>query len=494
MKTIKFISIVVLSLLCIPIGYFFIHDNINMSEKKESILTQKASRRSFPIEIHSIGELDAMRSTSISSALRGDLGKIIYLVSDGASVKTDDVLVKLDPTPFEEQIVELRQKIKEQEGHIESFERFLKWETYQVEHEIRAAEIEVEASNLEINKLTLGDGPLEEAHLKAAMQKSLSTYQELKGYIDDFMSLQDREFLSPVEVKLAQKKLQEEADAYEEAKMAYENFILHTHPMQIKKAQTVLKRSQNKYEEMIKSGGFKIAKAQIQLDQAKQELSDLQIQLKNAEYQMSLSVIRAPTPGMVVLREDYRNGQRRKPRIGDVVVKNQSILDLPYLEKMLVKTKVREIDLFKIAIGTPASVTVDAYPELTLEGKIHSIGVLAFSDLTKTGDEKYFEVIIKLESSDQRLRPGMTTRILFHAKRIENQITIPIQTVFEFHKQNYCFIKHNHQYSAIPIEIGSCSDHWVEVKSGLNENDDILLSMPPRTALTNPEQISEDLE
>ena len=58
---------------------------------------------------------------------------------------------------------------------------------------------------------------------------------------------------------------------------------------------------------------------------------------------------------------------------------------------MIVKTKVREIDLHKIAIGKEALIEVDAYPELQLKGFVSSIGILAVSDGGRSSDEKFFD-------------------------------------------------------------------------------------------------------
>jgi HlyD family secretion protein len=488
MKRSKNLSFVLITGAAIAIFFFVSRFSFQKGQEQDQPLSELSEVRSYPIEIHAVGELEAMRSTSITSAIKGDLGKIIYLVSDGISVKAGEALVKMDPTPFEEHIEELKRKIREQHGKAAVLEGLVAWETYQVTHEEKASKIEIEAAELEINKMIRGDGPIEEARLKSAMQKSFSQYEELKSYANDLIDLQAQDFLNPIELKQAEKKLAEEEEAYQSAKMQYESFINYTQPMQIKKAETALKRCKNKEDEIIRSGAFQIAKAKGQLDQALQEMRDLQNQLTNAEYQMTLTEIKAPTPGMVVLKEEFRNGQRRKPRLGDVVIRNQPILDLPDLEAMLVKTKVREIDLFKIKIGTSATVEMDAYPELRFRGKILSIGVLAVSDLMRTGDEKYFEVIIKLNSSDSRLRPGMTARAVLHANRVDN-LSIPIQAVFEFHKNYYCFVKKEKGCTAVPIEIGLSNDQWVEVKSGLKEKQPVLLSMPAWSSVENRNKI-----
>jgi HlyD family secretion protein len=469
--------------------YFLIEFSFHKEPEAELILTELSTLRSYDIEVHTIGELEAMHSTTIASAIKGDLGKIIYLVSDGASVNANDTLIRMDPTPFEEQIEELKRQIQEQHSKVNTLERIFLWETSQVEHEKTAAKIEIEVAKLEINKMIHGDGPIEETRLKSALQKSFAKYNELKSFANDLVELQAQDFFNPIELKQAQNKLEEEKELYESAKMQYESFVNHTQPMQIKKAEIALKRCENKYEEVLKSSAFKIAKAQSQLDQSIQELNDCENQLKNAEHQMMLTEIKAPNPGMVVFKEEFRNGQRRKPRLGDIVLKNQPLLDLPDLGIMLVKTKAREIDLFKIKIGTPGIVEIDAYPELRLKGKILSIGVLASSDTAKTGDEKYFDLIVKLDSNDSRLRPGMTARVILLSNRVENKCSIPIQAVFEFHKQCYCFIKKGYGCVVVPIKTGLSNEQWVEIRSGLKENLPVLLSMPGWSSVENASEV-----
>lgn len=471
--------LVLMILACISTLSFFYISSYFFQEKVENhILTEYSALRSYPIEIHTVGELEAAQSTSVASLIRSDLGKIIYLIADGTSVKINDKLVAMDSTPFEECIEEIKGKINEQKMKIKMFKQAVEWETNQVDHEENAAKIEITAAELELNKIIDADGPVEQAKLKNNMEKAYALYDELKNYVDDLLELESAGFLNPIEIRQSQKKLAEEEENYLLSKMQYDNFVNHTHPIQIKKATITLKRYKNKYEETVKSGAFKIAKATAQSEHSKQELSDLQHQLKQTEYQMSLTEIKAPTQGMVVLKEDFRNGQKRKPRIGDTVMKNQTILDLPDLEQMLVKTKVREIDLYKIKIGTCATIEVDAYPELKFKGSVISIGVLAFSDYMKASDEKYFSVVLQLDSSNAQLRPGMTARVCCHANKVENQVSIPVQAVFEIENKPVCFIKKDHSIIVNPIEIGLSNDRWVEIRSGLKENEEVLLSMP----------------
>jgi HlyD family secretion protein len=477
----------IIGLLILLIFLIFVFTNYQNFYKKqeEDILTESSSKRSFNIEVRTIGELEAMHSKNITSSIKGDLGKIVYIVSDGMTVNINDTLVRMDPAPFEEQIEDLKRQIREQDSKIKISQRLLSWETIQTEHEICAAKIEIQAAQFEMKKIINGDGPIEEARLKSAMQKSFTKLEELKSYADDLIELHAEEFLNPIELKQAKAKLLEEEEIYQASKIQYETYIKHTLPMQIKKSEMAIEKCKNKYEEIVKSGNFRVSKAEAQLDFVIQEKEDLECQLANAEHQMTHTVIKATAPGMVVLREEYRNGQKRKPRVGDVMIKNQTILDLPDLGAMLVKTKVREIDLFKIKVGMPASVEMDANPELKFKGSILSIGVLAVTDIMKAGDEKYFDVVVKLDMTDPCLRPGMTARVVIHANSVENKLSIPVQAVFEFRKTFYCFVKKEDRYLAKSVDLGLSNEYWVEVQNGLEENEEVLLSMPDLSKVVN---------
>lgn len=318
----------------------------------------------------------------------------------------------------------------------------------------------------------------------ASMQKAKVKFEELNQYAEDLTALEEQGFLNPAEVRQAKKKLDEEQENYDNAKKQYDSFIEHVHPMQVKKAESSLKRCLSKQEESQRASKMKVSKALAALSQSKQQLGTLERQLQEAHYELSLTDILAPSPGMVVLKEEYRAGQKRKPRIGDTLVRGQAILDLPDMSSMIVKTKVREIDLYKIAVGKPTTIEVDAYPNEQFPGIVDFIGVLAVADQIRPSDEKFFDLKIVVSQSDARLRPGMTARVIIHAGKVEDAISMPIHSVFESEKKHYCYrALPSGFFEKQPLEIGMNNEHWVEVMSGLKENDKVCLVLPPEEAI-----------
>lgn len=342
---------------------------------------------------------------------------------------------------------------------------------------------------MELIKVLKGDGPLEIARLKAAMQKAEVKFNEINNYSQDLAELEAQGFLNHVELAQTQKKIQEEKEAYETAKMQFESFVKHVHPIQIKKAKSYIKKMKSNREEVDRNGKYRIEKAQLALNQAYQQLNELKRQLADAEVELAMTLIYAPSSGMVVLKEEYRSSQKRKPRVGDILVRNQPILDLPDLSKMIVKTKVREIDLYKVEIGEPTLLEVDAYPHLTFHGKVSFIGILALNDMTKIGDEKNYEVRISVEDSDNRLRPGMTTRAVILAGKVNDSLAIPIHTVFENNKEHFCYVADGDGYVIKPLKIGKSNENWVQVLAGIQENDNICTAIPPEVAIKRDDSL-----
>lgn len=441
-------------------------------------------RKSFTVEIKTTGDIEAEKSTTVSSPIRGDLGKIIYLVEDGKSVQKGDILVRFDPTPFEEGVEAVIEKIKEHEGKVESHAKILEWEIEKATYDLKGVETEEEVARLELTKLTQGEGPIEMGRLKIAMQKAEAKYLETKGYLDDLKSLELDEFFSPTEIKQVEKKLQEEQESYETAKMQYESYVQHVYPMLVKKGEIHCRKCAERKEETEKASKHRVELAKVTLEQGHHQLNELHRQMQNWITQIEQTIIKANNEGMVVLREDFRNGQRRKPRVGDQILKNQVILELPDMSSAIIKTRVKEVDLYKINKGTYVSVEVDAYPDIVLKGVIESIGVLGVVDFNKMGDQKHFEVIVKLLEVDPRLRPGMTSRLTIHAHDINDKLTIPIQALYEEEKQYYCYVE-NYEGDCFkqPVAVGWFSDQWVEIQNGLTEIDHVLLTAPQEDSI-----------
>lgn len=435
-------------------------------------------KRSFAINVCTTGEIDAWRSTTIASSLHGDMSKLIELIADGSPVNKGDIIAKIDPTPFEERVNDIRLKIQDQTLKILALEQALEREKQQVSYEKECIEFEIESCQLELDRIKNGEGPLEISRLKSQFLKEKSKYEELLAYQGDLEQLVKRKNLPPGELIQCQKQLEQEKEAYCVAEQQYENYVKFVYPSSIKKADVNLKKAIAKKRETENVGEYRIASAAIVLDQANKQLEMLQKQSHNSENELFNTIISSPSTGIVVHRAEFRGGQKRKPQMGDMLMKNQPLIEIPDLSLMIVRTKLREMDLHKVDVGKPASVEVDAFPGKIFSGEVTYLGTLAQLDNTGASKEKAFEMLVQLTDKDTRLRPGMTARVIIHSKIIDQELSIPAHAVFYSNNKYFCYVLNSKGYSKKEIEVTPANDQWVLVSRGLSEGDEVLLSPP----------------
>jgi HlyD family secretion protein len=251
-------------------------------------------------------------------------------------------------------------------------------------------------------------------------------------------------------------------------------------------ARAKVKRSESELEQIKKSAAIRIAKATAELNRAEQELRAAEAALEEADLQLSRTLIRAPIPGLAVLREVYIQGERRKVQVGDTVWRNQPLVYLPDISEIAVNAEVREVDLHKLQKDMPADVFVDAYPETRFRGTVQSIGVLAERRTAVKSPEKYFQVTIIVEGYDKRLRPGMTSKVDIRSGEATDALIVPLNALFEYEGCKCCYVAVGNEYEMREVLLGVQNEDFAEIKQGLVEGEKICLIEPPTHKLGAP--------
>ncbi len=439
--------------------------------------------RSFDITVNTIGLLDAADSQMVSSTVRGDKGKIIHIVEDGTRVAKEDVLIRLDPTPFEEEVHRLSGEVKTLDAAVDATRQMLEWEKNQTEREITATEFDLKVAQLELKKLQEGDGPIQLAQYREEMEKAREEFTRYQAYISELEALEAEKKMQIAEVSLAREKLIELKEKFNNTSLKLDNYQKHVFPSLVETAKARVQKTEMLLEQTKKGAVYKIAKAISSVKEAQERLMTSQGGLVRAQEELEKTAIRAPISGIAILHEAFRDGQNRKPRVGDKVWQNQPLLYLPDISSIIIKTQVREVDLHKIALKQPCAVIVDAYPQERLEGEVAFLGVLATERIEGGRGEKYFQLIISLKGGNPGLRPGMTARVTIFNDHCENALSIPFAALFEESGIPYCYKKTGNGFKKVDVKCGRKNEEWVEILSGLNPGDQIALNRPPSETL-----------
>ena len=103
--------------------------------------------------------------------------------------------------------------------------------------------------------------------------------------------------------------------------------------------------------------------SRAQAEQAASEIAQRRAAVREAELELSYTKLRAPTSGRVTRRTVAR---------GDFVQVGQTLLSL-VPDSVFVVANYKETQLRRIRPGQPATVKVDAYPDIIFHGRVHSI-------------------------------------------------------------------------------------------------------------------------
>ncbi|RSM74334.1 RND transporter [Kibdelosporangium aridum] len=149
------------------------------------------------------------------------------------------------------------------------------------------------------------------------------------------------------------------------------------------------------------------------------------------------------------------------------------------LASLQVKANLAEIDVAKVKAGQDATVTLNAMPDTPQAAKVSAIDLTA---TTGSNNVVTYGVTLTLNTPPAQLRPGQSASVAVTVARADDVIAIPsaaMRTVGTSHTVNLLL---NGQETSRAIEIGVRSESLVQVTSGLNVGDQVVLPTAPATS------------
>jgi len=243
-------------------------------------------------------------------------------------------------------------------------------------------------------------------------------------------------------------------------------------PAIIRQAETELNKQQRALEQLIKSYELQKARTRTQTNHQKMFLERQERLVSDIQEFLAQFTITAPSDGMVIYKKD-RNGTKRKTG-SSVNQFDRIIATLPDLSSMLSRVYVSEVDVIKILPDLKVTITVDAFPSKQYTGKVISIGNIG--EQLPNSDSKMFEVMIRIDGSDQTLRPAMTTWNKIIIKTFEDVIYVPLECV-QADVDSTTFVYKKNKTKQIVL-LGNEDDKNVIIKQGLEPGDQLYI-IPP---------------
>ncbi len=201
--------------------------------------------------------------------------------------------------------------------------------------------------------------------------------------------------------------------------------------------------------------------AQTNVDQAQNSITQAQISVTQAQGNLDKTKLVSPING-TVSAVNYN--------IGDTV--SGTAVAIADLSQIQVKVTIAEIDISSIKIGQTAQMTLDALPGKTYTATVATINPVG----AVTSGVVNYSVVVKLNDPDGDVFPGMTANLAIEISRHDNVLLAPIRAIKTQGTQKVATVLYKGQQISTPVTTGLANDTMVEVTSGLNEGDQVVVS------------------
>ena len=297
-----------------------------------------------------------------------------------------------------------------------------------------------------------------DARLNLEAAQSKYTQQQL----DTTLSLkQERNAIKDLSFSMEETKLELKQSIYEP-------------PATIKKLEINLEKLERDFKEKQENYRIKKRQANAKMVEVGTEVYKIKKQLNDLLELLKSFTIYSDGNGMITYVREW-NGTKKK--VGSSISPwNPAIASLPDLTKMESKTYANEVDIRKIKKGLPVKVGFDAFPDVEIDGFITDVANVG--EKKRGSDIKVFQVLIKLNGSNENVRPGMTTsnKILTFEKK--DVLSIPLEAVFSKDSITYVYKKAGFSVEKKQVKIGDSNNDSVIITTGLSENDVVYLNKP----------------
>ena len=431
------------------------------------------------IGITASGSVQSRDKVVLRSELEGR-NTILWVVEDGVSVKTGDLLVEFDAAALVEKRNDQEITANTAHGNLIIAEERLEVTKGECEGNLLEREVTLDLAKMALEKYEKGDFPEEKRQREADIALADEELQRAAEKLDWSRKLAKEGFLTRTELQADELALRRKEIDLEMAKTKMNvltNYTVHqqraTLQSDVRKATRAVTRTQWQNKSQIRQGETEIVQRSREYYRATNRLAEL-------NFQISKSKIYAPTNGIVLYSSTAKRRWWENPlAAGESAVQRQELIYIPLDEGMIIEIMVPEASLNKLEAGMAATVKVDAFPDQVFNGKLSKIGILPDAQSTRLNpDLKMFKCELECDFRDAVVRPGMSCDIELVKETYAKAVYCPIQCVVRIDGDAYVYVQDGSEWILRKVEVGLDNNRMIHILKGV-EPGEIIMTAPP---------------
>ncbi len=436
-------------------------------KQSPAAVTQAVERKTIPVSITANGTVNAERSINLSPKTAGVIRTLLVKESD--RVTQGQVMAIMDDSNLRGQYTQMQGQLAQQEANRQKLLAGNRPE------DIAKAEAQLAEAEANLQQLRSGNRPQEIAQSSARLQQAQATLKQRTTDVQRHQSLYDAGAISR---QTLDQKITDRDVAQTQVMEAQQGLALQnagTRPEQITQAQARVDQ-QAQTVAALRSGS-----RPEEIDAAYAQVQAARGALQTIEAQLNETKIVAPFDG-IVLKKYADVGAFVSPSMSggaSASASSSSILTLSG-DRLQVVVNLSEAQIAKVKLGQSVTMKADAFPGETFTGKVDQIAPQA----TITQNVTSFEVRVAIPADRAiKLKAGMNVEAEFEISQLENALLVPNAAVVRQAEGSGVYVLGDDRKPVFkPIETGITSGAQTEVKSGLQGNEQVLISPPTKPA------------
>jgi HlyD family secretion protein len=167
--------------------------------------------------------------------------------------------------------------------------------------------------------------------------------------------------------------------------------------------------------------------ARLQVEEARDLVSQDRANLARAETDLRKTIIYAPISGQVIAL----NAKEGEVVVSGTMNNAASVIGtIADMSEVLAEVDVDETEIVQVRLGQHGTLKVDALPKHVYHGRVTEVGSSGYGRPSQP-DVTFFKVKLLLDDGDRQLRSGMSVRAEIATQTDKAALVVPIQAVVE---------------------------------------------------------------
>jgi len=461
---------------------FALTRSAGLGSAREAQPTFHVRKGPLTISVVESGTIKSLEQVSLKSEVEGQT-TLIYLVPEGTRVQKGDLLVELDASKLQDELLQQQISVDNSEAAFIRARENVAVAKNQAESNISKAELDYQFAQEDVKQCVEGTYPKEvkeaESNITLAREELERAAEKLK-WSD---RLYDEKYISQTELEADRLTHNRAQLNYELAVASLQLLQDYTSKRKLAQLESNVDQAKMALERVKLQANADIVQAEADLKAKETELRQQRSKFDKGERQIAKTKILAPRDGLVVYATSVQGGGGRRDtqplQEGQAIRERQELIYLPSSESMMAQVSIHESSLEKVQIDMPVRVSVGALPGQVFTGHVAKIAPLPDAQSAWLNpDLKVYPAQIYLDNTHSELRTGMNCQAEIIVEQHSDALYVPVQAVTRVGGEPTVYLREHARFRPQTIKIGMDNNSMVHVLAGLEPGQEVSLTPP----------------